>query len=458
MLNHTSFDDVLDTSYLMLVRDYGKSIPSAVKLDLIAKTYKNVFRCISDSQVLYQWNGVYYAEIKVLAFTGQLRIMISNSSFKALTQAALTEIYEIIMSLTLCDDINQQPYIPFKNGYFSYLNAQFLPPSIDYHYTYCLDCEYLKNQDCPKFKAFLNMITDDPDTQKLLLAYSALCFTPDVGNQLSLFLIGRGANGKSTYTDIVKGILNKQCTTMEFDELINSENRFASYRMKDATCCICSEIEMEDASNKNINKFKRVITQPTFWVERKGKDPIEIKNRVKYLVDANNLPLISLSDPYAFYRRVRVILFRNRIPVKNRIKNFANLLLEEEAGAIAAYILTFLSDQSCLEENVQESEDLWAQGIDETRFFIDNYLDVTTNEETSFKQIYDTYTQYMNIEGLRALSSIKFAKRLVYVGLKSEHHHQGNYYPVKIKNILAMQNQKLDDILQRELEKTIDQS
>jgi len=414
-------------------RGFAKGPGKDMRVKLIRDWIHTKFQFLSDQQNLYCWDGYCYRELPEIKLKKAIEPAIEKSKFMAISEQSLHELYEKLKSASICDDINQKPLIPFLNGYYNYETFEFVESDPVFHFTYCFDYNYEPEKDCPRFKQFLTSIRLTPDQIDLLLTYSALSFTPDLGNQLSLFLIGRGANGKSTFTEILAGLLQKQCTNADFDRIINSDNRFDTACLRDVTLCICSEIESEDASNKNVNKFKRLTTQQTIKIERKGKDPIDVQNKVKYMVDANNLPTIHVSDPYAFFRRVRILYFNYRIPVAERIKNLSKLILQEEAGAVAGYLLSFLPRiHAVLVENPEETQSLWDQGVDETRWFIEHNLVICSDTTTSFKEIYSAYQVYMAAEGLEPIYSNRFSSRLKFLGYDVIHRMEGNFYNAKL--------------------------
>jgi P4 family phage/plasmid primase-like protien len=398
--------------YKKLSADCKGKVTGLDRVSLFLELFGQYILMVSDGQELYLWNAIYYKPYTKQQFNQILEYILKQTKIKA-SNLEIHDIYDRLRSIALQSDLNPEDLVMFQNGIFDCSSLQLEPISSVRHFTYCVMYDYSPQIDCPEFKTFLVKALPNESDRILLLTYFAYCFTAGIDQQLALFLVGRGANGKSTLAEILQDLLSTQCTIGTFDQLVDSDRPFTKTRLRNKTCCICSEIESEDATNKKINTFKRIITNSTLDIEKKFNDAIVVANKVKYLIDANKLPKVGASDPYAFYRRIRVLEFRYRIPKNDRIVGFAKKILAKEGGSIAAYILSFIPQiKDILVENPKETQNMWENWLDETRYFVQTKLVTSDYGTCKATEIYDVYTTYMSMEGLTPQSQTAFFKIL----------------------------------------------
>lgn len=73
--------------------------------------------------------------------------------------------------------------------------------------------------ECPKFRAFLARVLPDETVRAFVQRWFGYCLTGYVSEQLLALFYGRGANGKSTLLNIIRGVLGDYALTLQFASL-----------------------------------------------------------------------------------------------------------------------------------------------------------------------------------------------------------------------------------------------
>ncbi|MGM4906927.1 hypothetical protein AB8B24_27045 [Tardiphaga sp. 866_E4_N2_3] len=80
--------------------------------------------------------------------------------------------------------------------------------------------DYDPNAKCPRFHAFLGRFQPNHTIQTFLQTYHGYGLTGLTGEQCLIFNYGLGANGKSTFVDILAQIMGDYAKTLGFESLV----------------------------------------------------------------------------------------------------------------------------------------------------------------------------------------------------------------------------------------------
>lgn len=104
----------------------------------------------------------------------------------------------------------------------------------------------------------------------------------------AFFLTGFGSNGKSTYLDMIKGLIGrKNFSALSFKSL---SDRFKTAELFGKLANIGDDIGNACIDDNSI--FKNIATGNTINVERKGQDPFDFDPYAKLFFSANDMPKI----------------------------------------------------------------------------------------------------------------------------------------------------------------------
>lgn len=169
----------------------------------------------------------------------------------------------------------------------------------------------------------------DEDTRDFLQEFVGYCLLPDTSMQVALFLLGLGANGKSTFLDVLMKLFGEEnLTSIPLNRLAE---RFETANLQSKLVNICSDIDPVYLQKTGL--VKMIISGDRLRGEHKYRDSFEFRPVVRLIFSANELPTSS-DKTEVWYRRLKIVDFPNKFSKEDGsgIPNFKNRLLYELPG------------------------------------------------------------------------------------------------------------------------------
>lgn len=294
---------------------------------------------------------------------------------------------------------------------------QFTP---DYVAVNKLPINYNPGAKSPVVDQVLNKIACNDPSLRLLLEEMAgypLLRRPELGR--CFILTGRGSNGKSTLLDMIKAMLGeKNVSAIGMEEL---EQRFKTADIVGKLANIGDDISNNYMPDNA--KFKKLVTGETLIVERKGKDPFEIRNFGKLIFSANEIPRVNdTSDGLS--RRLIIVPFNARFSSKDPdydpfIKD--KLMTEESLEYILLLGLQGLKRVlNTLEFTQVESVKNELQEYEKINNPILLFIDENRIENEPVQSIYNIYSKWCYDGGMKPVNKTKFTKELINRGFATK--------------------------------------
>lgn len=127
----------------------------------------------------------------------------------------------------------------------------------------------------------------------------------------AFFLVGTGANGKSTMTQVVQDMIgHKYCSAMSIQTL--TTDKFSTHHLIGKRLNCSNE---EESKYIQSDKFKALVTGEMIDAERKFGERFEFIPRTKYLFSTNEMPSFS-GMSYALKRRIKIVPFYRQFNVE----------------------------------------------------------------------------------------------------------------------------------------------
>ena len=286
------------------------------------------------------------------------------------------------------------------------------------------------DQPMPMFQKFLDSIivgvnSKEPDTelQQLVQEMFGLMLMNTMKSAVAFFLVGGGANGKSTLTNILEHIIGEEYITSFSIESLTT-NRFSSSRLVGKYVNICNE---EESKYVRTDKFKNLITGETLSAERKFGDSFDFKPRVKFIFNTNNPPTFDDLN-FGLRRRLIVIPFNRVFADVEQDKDLDKKLLSELPGIVnwaiegAKRLVSRNYVFNRPEAVIRSIKALEEETSSAIAFFREFYM-VIDDEISSFidsrgvsnKEIYDDYIEWCADVNKKAMSMRKFFKDIANV-------------------------------------------
>jgi len=238
----------------------------------------------------------------------------------------------------------QTSKIPFKNGLFDMATRNLEPITKENALTWAIPHDYHRGEDCPTFKWWLDLATnEDEELQALLMCYINACLIGRADLQKFLHLLGAGGTGKSTFIRLLFAILGQSnCVTSDLKNM--EENKFE-------TACFYGKrliaITDSDRYGGSVNVLKALTGQDFIRNERKN---VQMNGTYIYtgmVVLASNEPLASTDYTSGLGRRPITVKFEHRIKSEDRAKFIAaggEEQLHKEIPAIINWALSYTNE------------------------------------------------------------------------------------------------------------------
>lgn len=304
--------------------------------------------------------------------------------------------------------------IAFKNGIYDIATDKFMDFKPDMVITNKINFNYNPNAESEVVDKLLDRLAvNDSDVRSLLEEAIGYCFFRRNELGKAFILSGDGANGKSTFLDIIKTLLGEDnISSLDLGEL---GDRFKTAELFGKLANIGDDIGDEFIANPAI--FKKLVTGERTSVERKGKDPFEFNNYSKMLFSANSIPRIK-DKTGAVQRRLIIVPFEAKFTandpdydpyIKYKLRTdsaMEYLILLGIAGLKRVLANRKFSEPQKVLKELKEYEEVNNPIIG---FINDNESDII-NQSTN--DVYKIYAEYCLSNGMNAMSKIEFSKQI----------------------------------------------
>ncbi len=190
---------------------------------------------------------------------------------------------------------------------------------------------------CPRFLQFLNEVTGgDNELQKYLQRVVGYCLTGETNEQVFFFFYGAGANGKSSFLNILRALMGGQLakqtpssTLMSHYGARTTTNDLA--RLQNSRVAIASEVE--EGSFFDEPMIKGMSGGDLISCRYLYQEHFEYLPQFKILIAGNHKPVIKGGDE-GIWRRLHLIPFTVTIPYDKRDKHLQQKLESELPGIL----------------------------------------------------------------------------------------------------------------------------
>lgn len=189
-----------------------------------------------------------------------------------------------------------------------------------------------------KINKFLEEIC--PDRVTILKEMAAYCLLRSMPLHRFFILEGTGRNGKGSYINLLSLFLGEEnVSNVSLQHL--DQNRFKPAELHGKLANLSNDIPSSVLKNTGI--IKQLAAGDGITVEKKGRDPFQMKSYAKLIFSANEVPA-TRDDTDAFYRRAVTIKFMQKFDDGvNAIPNiWEKLATEEELSGFFNEAITHL--------------------------------------------------------------------------------------------------------------------
>lgn len=334
-----------------------------------------------------------------------------------LTRARRTEILEYI-ELVMTDEAEPAPsnLIAFKNGIYDIVKDEMLQFDPKYIITNKINFDYNPKAKSELVKKTMSKIScGNEDIIMLLYEVAGYCLFRKSEMGKSFILSGKGANGKSTYLDIIRTMLGvENVASLDLSELCSE---FKNSTIVGKLANIGDDISGDFIPDVSV--FKKLCTGEALTFNEKFKNPYQASSYAKLLFSANSVPRMGKTkDSYAIKRRVVIVPFKARFTKDDPdYSPFIKYELREPEN-IEYFIKMAVEGLKCVLENnefttcevIEKEMETYEIENNSVLSFVDNGEVKIENESVS--EVYLAYSVYCRESNLQAMSKIAFSKEI----------------------------------------------
>jgi putative DNA primase/helicase len=294
--------------------------------------------------------------------------------------------------------------------------------------------------ECPLWTGFLRRImAGHSEVVRFLQRAVGYSLTGSTQEQVLFLLYGTGANGKSTFLEVIRAILGEYARQTDFTTFLERRNetirndvaRLAGSRFVTA-------VETERSRRLSEPFVKQATGSDTITARYLFQEPFEFVPAFKVWLATNHKPEVRGTDE-GIWRRIRLVPFTVSIPPEEQDKELKEKLLAEAPGILRWAVTGCLEWQRCglptPSEVIAATSDYRAES-DVLSGFIEDSCVVASNAEATAGQLYHAYCGWAKRAGEEQKSQRWLGRELSERGFAKDRrgpHGQIRYRGVGLK-------------------------
>ncbi len=319
-------------------------------------------------------------------------------------------------------DFDQNPWLlNCQNGTIDLRTGQLKPHDKNDLITKLAPVEYDPTAEAPLWEAFQEKFAGgDPDLMAFKRRMYGYALTGKVSEQCFFLLHGKGANGKSTEIETVRGILGEDYSYHLPKGVIlaspQGERHGASPELADLRGMRFVDVQETNLGQRlNESLIKELTGGDRRNARAMYKNPFLYDPTDKLFIATNNKPVIR-ENTHAIWRRVKLVPYKVTIPENEKILDYHEVLLEREAAGILAWLV-----RGCLEwqahglgtcEAVAEATKEYQSEQDILGAFLEDRCFLSPTAEVSKGDLYEAYSAWCAANKEQPLGTKSFSQRL----------------------------------------------
>lgn len=275
------------------------------------------------------------------------------------------------------------------------------------------------SQKCPTWLQFLERVQPDPGVREYLQVILGYTLTGRMDEHVIFIHVGSGANGKTTFLEVVNAVMGDYGQKLDRDTLLSKQGAGSQIpadvaRMAGARLLAASEIP---AGRKlDDERVKELVGGDTQSARRLYGDWFDFRPTGKIHMATNHLPGLE-SGGDGMGRRLRIVPWEISIPEGERDKTLKERIVATEGMGVLAWLVegaqkwnqlglsTPISVTERSKEHIEEADPLMP--------FIRERLEVGTEFETETMGVYGAYASWCAMSGNKAMSGRAFSMAMV---------------------------------------------
>ncbi len=310
--------------------------------------------------------------------------------------------------------------------------------SPDHRARHGYDFAYDPDAKAPRFRQFLDEVfQDDFDKdQKIALLQEfggAVICGLATRYAAMLITVGEGANGKSTFGDIIAGIMPKGsvCSVGPHDW----KQDYALAMMRGKLFNQLDELPADDL--KDSDRIKAIVTGGPVKARVIYKEPVNIRCMAGHYFSTNALPGVS-DQSKGFWRRVLPLAFNRQFDGANAEKDLAKKILATEIAGIIAWFIEgaarlLRANDYTIPVSTAKLKARWRNEAETVAAFVHENYRITDrpSEGAQARPLYRQYRTHTRENGGVPVGFLEWRKRMQALGVETRRYQGHSVYLVK---------------------------
>jgi putative DNA primase/helicase len=349
--------------------------------------------------------------------------LIKSESFRRIQ--ALVGLLKMSKDIKVSDDeLDTDNYLFNVNGITLNLkNGKGFPPEPTNLITKRSKFIYDKDAKCPTWDMFLLQIFNkDTDLIRFVQKAMGYSLSGDVREQCLFILWGTGANGKSTFLNVLQELFGDYACTTGTETFMKktSEQSNDLARLKGIRLVTTTEVEQGKALSESL--IKQITGGDEITARFLYGEYFSFKPTFKIFMATNHKPKIRGADN-GIWRRIKMIPFTVTISAEQRDKTLTEKLIAENSG-----ILNWLIQGYALwrkeglnePEAIRDANEEYRMDMDSVGTFVNDCFDLDASMRWRLpnQMLYQTYIKWCNANNERVMSQKWLTMRMSEKGFK----------------------------------------
>ncbi len=282
---------------------------------------------------------------------------------------------------------------------------------------------YDREAECPTWNLFIQQIFNkDQELIHFIQKAMGYALSGDVSEQCLFILWGTGANGKSTFLNVLQYLFGDYaCSTMiETFMKKSSEQSNDLARLKGARLVTTSEVEQGKPLSESL--IKTVTGEDELTARFLYGEYFSFKPTFKIFMATNHKPKIRGADN-GIWRRIKMIPFTVTIPPEQRDKKLTEKLIAENSGILNWLIKGYAmwrKEGLSEPDAIRNANEEYRMDMDSVGTFINDCFDIDASLQWRLNNtmLYNTYIKWCNANNERVMSQKWLTMRMSEKGFK----------------------------------------
>jgi putative DNA primase/helicase len=320
------------------------------------------------------------------------------------------------------EELDGDPWVlNVANGTIDLQTGALRPHRREDRLTKLIPIEYDPFARCSLWEAFLDAVmAGNQELIDFLQKAIGYSLTGDCREDCLFLLYGLGANGKSTFLEIIRAVLREYAKQAEFSTFLHKDKDSVRNDVADLRGArFVSAVEVDEGRRLSEALIKSLTGRDTMKARFLFQEHFEFRPQLKLWLAANNKPVIRGMDD-GIWRRIRLVPFTVKFEGNERDKELPEKLKAELPGILAWAVrgcLAWQEEGLPIPEAVQVATDGYRKEMD----VMGNFLEEICEQKPHLRvKAGDLYNAYISWSGDKHITQTAFGRALNERGIARE--------------------------------------